>query len=204
MAITIKQVLTMDIDKIQAQQRIIELVRQTQLGDQAAFASLYDEFANRIHAFIRIKVTGPELAEDILQDVFLKVWKGCKSLDLTDLNFSAWIYKITANTINDHYRKAYRQPQPVSIDEASQIANDDDPALNTHRGLEKVLVHDTVKLLPPNFREVIELRFFQDLSVADTAKILGKESITIRVWQHRAMKQLEKLFKQTNRNERTT
>ena len=64
-------------------------------------------------------------------------------------------------------------------------------ALNTHRGLEKVLVHDTVKLLPPNFREVIELRFFQDLSVADTAKILGKESITIRVWQHRAMKQLE-------------
>jgi DNA-directed RNA polymerase specialized sigma24 family protein len=48
------------------------------------------------------------------------------------------------------------------------------------------------------------LRFFQDLSVADTAKILGKESITIRVWQHRAMKQLKKLFKQTNRNERTT
>ncbi len=177
------------------QERIIELVRQTQTGDQAAFATLYDEFAQRIFAFIRIKISGSEQAEDILQDVFLKAWKGCKSLDLNNLNFSAWLYKVAANTINDYYRKIYREPKAVSIDEASEIPGEDDPAHNASRGLEKYIVRETVDQLPPHFKEVIELRFFQDFSVAETARILGKQSITVRVWQHRAIKQLEKLFK---------
>ncbi|QQS23099.1 sigma-70 family RNA polymerase sigma factor [bacterium] len=179
------------------QERIIELVRQTQSGDQAAFSALYDEFAQRIYAFIRIKVSGNvEQAEDILQDVFLKAWKGCKSLDLKDLNFSAWLYKVATNTINDYYRKIYREPKAVSIDEARDIAGEDDPAANASRGLEKYIVRETVDKLPPHFKEVIELRFFQDFSVAETARILGRESITVRVWQHRAVKQLQKLYKE--------
>lgn len=183
----------MDSDK----DRIIELVRKTQQGDQAAFSALYDEFAQRIYAFIRIKVSGnAEQAEDILQDVFVKAWQGAKNLKLKDLNFSAWLYKVAANTINDYYRKIYREPKAVSIDEARDIAGEDDPADNASRGLEKYVVRETVDKLPPHFKEVIELRFFQDFSVAETARILGRESITIRVWQHRAIKQLQKLYKE--------
>ncbi len=178
------------------QDKIIELVRQTQSGDQAAFAALYDEFAQRIYAFIRIKVTNNlDQAEDILQDVFLKAWKGCKSLELQDLNFSAWLYKIAANTINDHYRKFYREPTFTSIDEAYAIAGDDNPEANTDQQLNKTVIRDTVNQLPTHYKEIIELRFFQGFSVAETAKILGKEGITVRVWQHRALKQLQKLYK---------
>lgn len=180
---------------------INELVRKTQTGDQAAFSALYDEFAQRIYAFIRIKVSATEQAEDILQEVFLKAWKGCKALTLEDLNFSAWLYKVASNTINDYYRKNYREPQTVSIEEAAEVAGQDDPAHNASRGFEKLLVRETVEQLPPHFKEVVELRFFQDFSVAETAKIMGKNSVTVRVWQHRAMKRLEQLFKEASPQE---
>lgn len=173
---------------------IVELVRKTQTGDQAAFSALYEEFAQRLYAFIRIKVSATEQAEDILQEVFLKAWKGCKALELKDLNFSAWLYKVASNTINDYYRKNYREPQTVSIDEAQEVAGQDDPANNAARGFEKLFVRETVDRLPAHYKEVVELRFFQDFSVAETARIMGKNSVTVRVWQHRAMKQLEQLF----------
>lgn len=182
-------------------EEVIELVKKTQTGDQAAFSALYDEFAQRIYAFIRVKVSGTEQAEDILQEVFLKAWKGCKALTLEDLNFSAWLYKVASNTINDYYRKNYREPQTVSIEEAAEVAGQDDPANNAARGFEKLFVRETVDQLPPHFKEVVELRFFQDFSVAETAEIMGKNSVTVRVWQHRAVKQLEQLFKVSQRQE---
>lgn len=187
----------MKVDK----EQINALVKKTQSGDQAAFSALYDEFSQRLYAFIRMKVSGTEQAEDILQEVFLKAWKGCKSLELKDLNFSAWLYKVASNTINDYYRKNYREPQTVSIDEAQEVAGQDDPANNAARGFEKLFVRETVEQLPPHFKEVVELRFFQDFSVAETAKIMGKNSVTVRVWQHRAMKQLEQLFQSSQQAE---
>lgn len=180
----------MDTDQIN------DLVKQTQKGDQAAFALLYDEFAQRLYAYIRIKVADTEKAEDILQDVFLKAWQGCRTLQIKDLNFSAWLYKVTANTINDFYRKKYREPNTVPLEEAKEVAGVDDTALDAGRRLEKRVIEQTLAKLPDHYKEVIELRFLQDFSVADTAQILGRNSITVRVWQHRAIKQLEQLFKQ--------
>ena len=178
----------MDTDQINT------LVKQTQTGDQAAFAALYDEFAQRLYAFIRIKVTDPQKAEDILQEVFLKAWQGCKALEIKDLNFSAWLYKVTANTINDFYRKTYREPKTVPIEEAAEVAGIDNTATNAGRGLERQVIEQTLDKLPTHYKQVIELRFLQDFSIADTARILQRNSVTIRVWQHRAIKQLEKLF----------
>lgn len=187
----------MDTDQINA------LVKQTQTGDQAAFAALYDEFAQRLYAYIRLKVTDTEKAEDILQDVFLKVWQGCRKLQIKDLNFSAWLYKVTANTVNDFYRAKYREPQTVPLEEAKEVAGLDDTALNASRGLEKQVIKRTLEKLPNHYKEVIELRFLQDFSISDTAEILGRNSVTIRVWQHRAMKQLEKLFQKYGQNQST-
>lgn len=177
------------------QNHILSLVKQVQAGDQAAFGTLYDEFAQRLYAFIRIKVSTSEEAEDILQEVFLKAWTGCRSLKLSNLNFSAWLYKVTANTINDYYRKKYREPKTVSIEESQEIADENHSADSASNGLAKSVINRTLAQLPAHYKEVIELRYFQEFSVAETAEIMGKNSVTIRVWQHRAIKRLEQLFK---------
>lgn len=179
----------MDTDQIN------NLVKQIQSGDQAAFAVLYDEFAKRLYSFIRIRVADSEKAEDILQEVFLKAWNNCRSLKINDLNFSAWLYRVAANTINDFYRKTYREPKTVSIEEAQEVASENNTTTLTSRGFERRAIEQTLAKLPPHFKEVIELRFFQDFSIIDTARIMDKNSVTVRVWQHRAMKQLELLFK---------
>jgi RNA polymerase sigma-70 factor, ECF subfamily len=174
--------------------QIIALAQKVQSGDQSAFSDLYDEFSPRLYSYIRIKVGTDQEAEDILQEVFLKAWTGIKKLDLSNLNLSAWLYKVTGNTINDYYRKKYRQPQQVSIDEAAELAGTDSPSLNTGHQLEKRVVERLMDELPSHYKEVIELRYFQDFSVADTAQIMGKNSVTVRVWQHRALARLKELF----------
>jgi RNA polymerase sigma-70 factor, ECF subfamily len=175
--------------------QILALVKQIQNGDQDAFASLYDEFAPRLYSYIRIKVSDTQGAEDILQEVFLKAWVGIRTLPAKDLNLSAWLYKVAANTINDFYRKTYREPKTVALEEASEVPSQDNTANIAGNRLEKRVIQQTLAQLPSHYKEVIELRFLQDFSIADTASIMGKNSVTVRVWQHRAIKQLELLFK---------
>ena len=181
------------------QRQIHELVQKVQNGDETAFAQLYDEFANRIYAFIRIRVFGDNEGEDILQEVFLKAWQGCKNLNIKDLNFSAWLYKIASNTINDHYRKKYNGTQTVPLEEASETIAKENSTDSINLELNKKLISENLDHLPSHYKQIIELRFFQEFSIHETAEILNKNSITVRVWQHRAIKQLEQLFKKYER-----
>lgn len=186
-------------------EQITDLVKKIQIGDETAFGELYEEFADRIYAFIRIKTVGTNEADDILQDVFIKAWKGCQTLNTEDLNFSAWLYKIASNTVNDFYRKKYRNPEPVSIDEAIGVKTRNDAMDDVNLHFDKKLIGEALEKLPTHYKQIIELRFFQDFNINETAKILNKNSVTVRVWQHRAIKQLEQIFNQfTKQNERLT
>ena len=180
-------------------EHIHALVKRVQIGDETAFAELYDEFANRIYAFIRIKVFGSNEVEDILQDVFIKAWNGTKKLKLEDLNYSAWLYKVASNTINDHYRKSYRGAQTVPLEEAKETVAKENTTASINLEFDKKIIKENLEKLPTHFKEVIELRFFQEFSINETAEILNKNNVTIRVWQYRAIKQLEKLFQQYER-----
>lgn len=174
---------------------IEKLVAEVQQGSEQAFASLYDEFADRIYKFISFKTSDPEHAEDLLQEVFVKAWHGCKKLELKDLNFSAWLYTVASNTVNDHFRKVYRRPQTVSLDPIFDTAADNDTSDLVNSSLDAVLLHKALSELPINYKQVLELRFIQELSVEETAKVLKKNSVSVRVLQHRAMKKLERIFK---------
>lgn len=183
--------------------RILDLVAKMQQGDQESFALLYEEFSDRIYKYIRIKLPSDQEAEDVLQEVFIKTWQGSKKLQLDGLNLSAWLYKIAGNTINDHYRKSYRRPQTISLDPDIDIPANDDTSLNTERNSNAKEIQKVLKELPTNYRQVIELRFFQDFTIEETAKIMGKTSVGVRVLQHRATKKLEKIYKLYERQAKT-
>ena len=176
------------------QDDIRKLVSKVQQGDQTAFSELYDEYVDRIYAFIRIKAFGSNEVEDILQEVFIKAWNGCPTLKLEDLNFSAWLYKIASNTLNDYYRKKYRDPQVVGLEQAQETVSDSNSTDETNSNINLEILKANLDKLSDEYKQVIELRFFQEFSVKETAQILNKNSVTIRVWQHRAIKELEHLF----------
>lgn len=174
---------------------ITELVVKTKQGDQNAFSELYDLFADRIYRFIRLKVSETEQAEDILQEVFIKAWQGAKKIEVKDLNFSAWLYRVASNTVNDHYRKSYRRPQTVSIEEFFQVSSPENIEESTDIKFDSEAVRKVVSQLPSNYKQIIELRYFQMFNVDETAKILDRNSVTVRVLQHRAIAKLKRIFK---------
>ncbi len=177
----------MDVD-------ILQLVSQAKCGDSQAFGSLYNLFAQRIFRYISIKVKDPRLAEDILQDVFVKAWQGLPKLDLVELNFSAWLYKIAGNCINDYFRKKFRNPILTDLDEAVAYASQDNLCEQLMVEADIAMVKSAFDKLTSEYRQILELRFIQDFSVTETAKILKKNSLSVRVLQHRALKKLKSVL----------
>jgi len=176
---------------------INQLVAQAKDGDLLAFEKLYDSFVRRIFCYIRIKIQNRQDAEDVLQEVFIKGYKGLSSLRPGKLNFSAWLYKIASNTINDYFRKKYRRPDIVSIDENFDVP--DNYSLYDSLMVESDLktARDSFKHLSAPHRNVLELRFFQQLSVSEVAKALHKSRLAVRMIQYRARKKLKDVMEKS-------
>ncbi len=177
---------------------ISALIRQCQAGNSDAFGQIYDLYADRIFRFIRLKIQEPRQAEDLLQDVFVKAWQGLPKLPLEKLNFQAWLYKVANNTINDHFRKTYRTPIMTELTTDLPIAASDSPAKTTAAIVDAAVLKQALEGLPKTYQQVLELRFIQDFSVAETAGILGKTNLAVRLLQHRALKQLKLIMENTH------
>jgi RNA polymerase sigma-70 factor (ECF subfamily) len=173
-----------------------ELVDKAKNGDSEAFGLIYDSFAQRIFKFIRLKIQNRQEAEDVLQDVFVKAYRGLGSLKIKDLNFNAWLYKIASNTINDHFRKVYRTPDILAIDENFDLA-DNKPSLQKQLEVKSDMegLQLTLNKLPPLYKQVLELRYLQEFSLAEIAKILNKSNLSVRLLQYRALKKIHIILK---------
>ncbi|MBI3231697.1 MAG: RNA polymerase sigma factor [Candidatus Doudnabacteria bacterium] len=175
---------------------VLELVTKVKNGNKEAFGTIYDIFAPRLLRFIKLKVQSQEQAEDILQESLIKAWRNLHSFELGEGgSFQAWVYKITANCINDYFRKIYRSPNVLELNENIDKASSENLERQVGNRLETESIKRVFKELPENYRMVLELRFVQDLSLDETAGILGKNNLTIRVLQHRALKRLKAILK---------
>ena len=186
---------------------INELVVRAQKGDSEAFGLIYDSFAQRIFRYIRIKIQDRQEAEDILQDVFVKAYKGLGQLHKENLNFSAWLYRIASNTINDYFRKKYRVPETLAIDENFDIAGNVSLEKEMEIKSDLEIVQHALALLPANYKQVLELRFIQGFSLEEISKILKKSNLSVRLLQYRALKKTQTILSQSKtyviRNEKT-
>jgi RNA polymerase sigma-70 factor (ECF subfamily) len=168
-----------------------ELIVKAQEGDTEAFGKLYEYYAQRIFKYVRLKIQDRQEAEDVLQEVFIKAYKGLSSLKLEDLNFNAWLYKVASNTINDRFRKKYRTPEILGIDDRFDIS--DGKSLEKEITLKSDMetAREAFQHLPPLYKQVLELRFLQDLSLDEVAKILNKSNLSVRLLQFRALKKVK-------------
>lgn len=128
---------------------------------------IWKEFSEKLRSFIAKRVKDPMLAEDILQDVFLKIHTNLGHLK----NFSklkSWIYQVTRNAIIDYYRsRRINSELPENLAEPEE-----DSRLNASQKLAGSL-KEMIKLLPPQYREALLLTEFGGMKQADLAKKLG-------------------------------
>ena len=178
--------------------------------DHGAFEQLYDLYFEKIQRFIYFKVNAKEEAEDLTSQVFLKTWEY-----LTDdqarrvQNFKAFIYKLTRNLVVDYYRRQGRAPEIVALEEHGEdLENIPDYRqsflLTQLYKSDQAYLSDCLKRMKDEYREVLVLRFLEQMDNDEIAKIMDKTPGNIRVLIHRAIKVLREIYDQRERSNPTT
>ena len=141
-----------------------ELVRKCQQGDTASFRQLYRRYQQRVRSTL-YQLCGEQLLDDLVQEVFLKAWKGLPKLRQTSY-FSTWIYRITWNVATDQRRRFAQNSQRFAHQEFFQDSSD---LMHLHY---QDLVKQGLENLSFEHRVVLILHDLEDLPQKEVAEIL--------------------------------
>jgi len=176
-----------------------ELIEEAKKNPEV-FGLLYDEFYKPIFNYILKRTTDIELTQDLTSQTFFKALKGLGKFHWQNIPFSAWLYRIATNEINNFYRKQKRIIQ-ISLDKIPEIPSEDTPEKEIEIAEEELKKkEDFIKLqksilrLEPIYQTVITLRFFEKKKVSEIGQILAKPEGTIKSQIHRALKELKKIM----------
>jgi len=180
---------------------VVELV----LSDQEYFSCLVDRYQEKLARYIRRITNIPEEeVEDLLQEIFIKVFRNLQDFD-TSLKFSSWIYRITHNETISHFRKAQARPQTTDLFAESVVIDKVKTEFDIDEAIDNEFLNDKIEValagLDAKYREVIVLRFFEERDYQEIADILRKPVGTVGTLLNRAkrklIQELEKLHEST-------
>ena len=171
------------------------LVERAQAGDGAAFGQLYEQFAPEINRYLTRHLNGQrEAAEDLTEEVFLKVYERIGSYQFRGLPFSAWLYRIARNHMIDHLRSRPRQVH-TSLDAAPEIP-EKRAEQSMDRSLDRHELTYALNRLTSDQRHVVTLRFLDGFTTAETAGIMGKTEDAVKKLQARGLVQLRRILEE--------
>ncbi len=170
-----------------------QVIEAAQTGDLEALSHLYDTHINQVYRYALARLANVQDAEDVAEEIFLKMLNGLPSYQWRRVPFSAWLMRIARNEVISFARRTGRRPQAELSDDIEDRHNGD-LVEETERVMALEDLRTAVTRLPEAQREVIILRFASGLSVADTAKALGKRENNVKVLQHKGMQHLAKLM----------
>ena len=189
----------------------IELVTRSQADDERAFGELVTRYESKVYSLAMKMLRNPEDAEDVLQETFLRAYRGIKSFQ-GNSTFSTWIYRITANSALMRLRK--KQLPMVSIEDSEDREAPISIADWAPGPVEQLLNKETQKVmeeaieaLPAEFRQVFILRDVEEMSNSEVAEVLDLSVAAVKSRLHRARlkvrNRLAQYFTETRAN-RTT
>jgi RNA polymerase sigma-70 factor (ECF subfamily) len=162
------------------------LIKKTLKGEKKAFEELMRKYEKKIFSFVIRMVRNEEVAIDLTQDFFIKIFTVLDKYNF-EYKFSTWAYRICYNLVIDHIRK--NQAQVNSLDDDSISAKDmlssenvtrDDGFKNLSREETRGYIWKIVEHIAPKFRELILLRYIQDLKYEEIAEITALPVGTIK------------------------
>lgn len=166
--------------------------------DKDVFIKVYDDFASDIYRFVYFKIGHAEEAKDLTSMIFLKAWNHVQNNTLTNSStLRALIYKVARTSIIDYYRETGHKLN-ISIDDENNSLEILDENINLEADLDKARELEKIKselpLLKEEYREIIVLRFINDLDLEEISEITGKTKGNLRVIIHRALNALRELL----------
>ncbi len=168
-----------------------KIIQDAIKGEASAFGLLYDKYQPQIYRFVYLKVGHREEAEDLTHQIFLKAWQKIDKYEHRGFPFSSWLYQISRNQIIDLYRT---QKKTSDLEDIVELGENDAQLEKIDVKLETERVQKAISLLKDEYQDVIIMRFVEELSYEEMSEILDKPQTTVRVLQHRAIKQLKDIL----------
>lgn len=168
------------------------------LENQRYFLCLMNRYQDKLLRYImRISGVRREDAEDLLQEVYIKVYRNLNDFD-ESFKFSSWIYRITHNQVISEFRKKQARPQQFLSELSDAIIENFASDLNLEREVNlvfnKEIVAKVLSSLKDEYQEIIILRFFEDKDYKEISDILKKPMGTVATLINRAKKQFQEEF----------
>jgi len=169
-----------------------QLIDALQQRQQAGFAYLYDNYSGAIFTIISSIVTDKELAADVLQEVFVKIWRSFDKYDASKAKLYTWMLNIARNTAIDTVRsKAFNNSQQNR--ELTEFVYENAGSVETNT--DKIGLRKVVHTLKDEYKVLVELSYFQGFTQDEIAKMLDIPLGTVKTRLRAALIQLRTMIK---------
>lgn len=167
--------------------------------DTHAYTEVYNTYMERIYRFIYFKVDTKHDAQDLTSEVFLRTWRYITEKNGKIENLNAFLYQVARNTVSDFFRKMSHTTQAIKDDTDGKT----DEIIDTRQqeifqridiGRDIETVENILRSLKGEYREVIILKYIEQMDDGEIAKIMERSKEAVRVLTHRALKKTREQF----------
>jgi len=177
-----------------------ELVKRCLAGDNSAWEDLLQNHTRKIYSLCYRFTGRPSEAEDLTQEVFIKIFQTLKTFDAAQGAFPTWLARVARNHLVDHYRRTKKDRVTSSLeDELGSLEEKPSPTVEPVAQVEsrehKELLQQALDRLSPDLREAVILRDLQDLDYDEIAQVLGVPEGTVKSRINRGRLELARVIK---------
>jgi RNA polymerase sigma-70 factor (ECF subfamily) len=175
------------------------LVEDARLGDAEAFGELVKRYERRLIRVIMRFVRDPDLAEDLAQETFLRVYERLEQFDASR-RFSPWLFRIAVNLTLDYLRRRKRRVWGALFSDSGRDRWPDPPVEDPRKALDlKQEISKVIEQLPEKYRIVLVLRDLESFSTSEISAILNRREATIRWRLAEARNRFQELWRKRER-----
>lgn len=169
-----------------------ELLSQLRQGNQEALSYLYEKYSAALLAVILRKIPAKEIAEEVLQDVFIKIWQKIDQYDENKGKLFTWMMQITRNTTIDTLRSGYFKAAQKT--DSSETIVDKDGLGHTSTKVDDVGLKKVIHLLEEHHQVLIDYIYFQDYTYSETSEALNMPIGTVKTRMRQAILRLRQIL----------
>jgi RNA polymerase sigma-70 factor (ECF subfamily) len=177
------------------------LVDAAKTGDERALSELYQAYFPRVYRYILARTGNTYDAEDLTEEVFMRVLEAIDRFQWREAPFSAWLFRIAHNALISQRRKETSRGRTSQLNDGLPVDSAGPEELVEGRLILNEVMQAAARL-PDAQRQVISLRFAAGLSVAETARAMGKGEGNVKVIQHKAIAKLREMMGQPKKRPR--
>jgi RNA polymerase sigma-70 factor (ECF subfamily) len=155
---------------------------------------LYDHYVESIHRYLYYRVSDISLAEDLTSETFFRALRAIQSFQWQGKDFGAWLTTIARNLVTDHFKSSRSRLELVSDTLPESRAEEPDPETGVLATLSSEMLVGALRELANEQQDCLVMRFLQGLSIAETARVLGRSEGAVKQLQLRAIRNLARIL----------